>query len=104
LGKGRLLDKLGKQMNNERLRSRPLMMEFDEEEEEEEETKKAGLELPEDTTETVPGLLERPSTPPTAKTNSYPGLKDSDKSQQLLPTSFNPHRRRPIRALYIYYT
>jgi hypothetical protein len=26
LGKGRLLDKLGKQMNNERLRSRRLMM------------------------------------------------------------------------------
>jgi hypothetical protein len=101
LGKGRLLDQLGKQMNNERLRSRPLMMEFDEEEE----TNNARLELPEDTIETVPGLPERPSTPPTAETNSYPGLKDSDKSQQLLlPTSFNPHRRRPIRALYIYYT
>ena len=54
-------------MNNERLRSKAAYDgtagEFDEEEEEEDETNDAGLELPEDTIETVPNSSERLSTP-----------------------------------------
>jgi hypothetical protein len=79
--------------------------EFDHEEEDDE-TNEAGLELPEDTIKTVPDLPERLSTPPTAKTNSYLGLEDSDQARNSSSTSspneLQPHQRRPIRAPCIY--
>jgi hypothetical protein len=88
------------------MRHEPREFDEEEEEEEEEETNKAGLELPEDTIENVPGLPERPSTPPQRKRTHTLVLrtptKASNSSSTSFLTSFNPHRRRPIRALYIY--